>query len=68
MMGRLYRTTWRPDARGQRIRLLAQEICAQVVDVHPWSNSGERKVLLAGLRCALSDARAFCKFYIEFGF
>ncbi|KAI5290441.1 hypothetical protein KEM54_001530 [Ascosphaera aggregata] len=52
-------THWRPDPRGQRIRNSAHEMCAQAIDVYPWLNEVERRILIRATRCFPDDALSF---------
>ncbi|PGH26679.1 hypothetical protein AJ80_01625 [Polytolypa hystricis UAMH7299] len=52
-------TCWRPDPRGQSIRIHAQDICSQAIDENPWLNTAEMRVLIRATGCFPQDAMSF---------
>ncbi|KAL1959619.1 hypothetical protein VTO42DRAFT_1654 [Malbranchea cinnamomea] len=50
---------WRPDPRGHRIRLQAQEICSQAIAKKPWLNQIEKRIFVHATGCFPQDAESF---------
>ena len=59
-LGRLF---WRPDPRGHRIRVHAQEICWQAMNDGHWLDSEEQFLIVRARGCFPQDAVSFCMLF-----